>query len=142
MVPDKQMTVLVVDDVSIMRSILIKMLEKIGFYNSIEAKDGLEALAILQNQDIGLVISDWNMPNMTGLELLEKVRANEQMKETPFVMMTIEAGEQYRLDAEKAGASAYILKPFAVEQLGEKIMAAFAGIEEKTPHEPTQEPTT
>ena len=118
---DKQIKVLVVDDFATMRKVIRNLLKQIGYENIVEAEDGVAALKILKSQKIDLIISDWNMPNMTGLELLKAVRADEEVKQTPFLMVTAEALQDNVVAAVKAGVSNYIVKPFTAETLNEKI---------------------
>ena len=114
------MKILVVDDSSTMRRIITNSLEQIGQTNVVDAADGAEGLAQLKgNDDIGLVLTDWNMPNMDGLTFLGKIR--EQNKDLPVVMITTEAEKQNVVTAIKAGANNYIIKPFTPEVLTEKL---------------------
>lgn len=114
------MKILVVDDSSTMRRIIANTLKQAGQENVIEAGDGLEGIKQLEaNPDVGLVLSDWNMPNMNGLDFLKKVR--ETNKELPIIMVTTEAEKQNVVTAIKAGANNYIVKPFTPEVLKEKI---------------------
>lgn len=119
------MTVLVVDDFATMRRILKNMFKQLGFNNIIEADDGTTALEAIQKNEIGLIVSDWNMPKMTGLELLKTVRASEEHKHIPFLMVTAEAQKQHVLDAVQAGVSNYIVKPFTAEQISDKLNKIF-----------------
>jgi two-component system, chemotaxis family, chemotaxis protein CheY len=118
---DKHIKILVVDDFATMRKVIRNLLKQVGYENIIEADDGINALKILKSQKIDLVISDWNMPNMTGLELLKAVRSDEDLKSTPFLMVTAEALQDNVIAAVKAGVSNYIVKPFTAEVLNEKI---------------------
>ena len=118
---DKHIKILVVDDFATMRKVIRNLLKQVGYENIVEAEDGVIALKILKSQKIDLVISDWNMPNMTGLELLKAVRADEDLKSTPFLMVTAEALQDNVIAAVKAGVSNYIVKPFTAEVLNEKI---------------------
>jgi len=118
---DLGLNVLVVDDFATMRRILKKILKEIGFTNISEAEDGAAALRAMKNGDVGLVISDWNMPNMSGLDLLKEVRADEGMKDLPFVMVTAEAQKSRVIEAVQAGVSNYIMKPFTAETVKEKL---------------------
>jgi len=119
---DKNMNILVVDDFATMRRI-IKNLLKQGEYNNItEAEDGAEALKILKSEEkVDFIISDWNMPNMTGLELLKAVRADSELSSLPFLMVTAESLKDNIVLAVKEGVSNYIVKPFTAEVLSEKI---------------------
>jgi two-component system chemotaxis response regulator CheY len=118
---DKHIKVLVVDDFATMRKVIRNLLKQVGYENIVEAEDGVNALRILKSQKIDLVVSDWNMPNMTGLDLLKAVRADEDLKQTPFLMVTAEALQDNVIAAVKAGVSNYIVKPFTAEVLNEKI---------------------
>jgi two-component system chemotaxis response regulator CheY len=118
---DKQIKILVVDDFATMRKVIRNLLKQVGYENIVEAEDGVNALRVLKSQKIDLVVSDWNMPNMTGLDLLKAVRADEELKQTPFLMVTAEALQDNVIAAVKAGVSNYIVKPFTAEVLNEKI---------------------
>lgn len=119
---DKYIKILVVDDFATMRKVIRNLLKQVGYENIVEAEDGVIALRILKSQKIDLVISDWNMPNMTGLELLKAVRADENLKSTPFLMVTAEALQDNVIAAVKAGVNNYIVKPFTAEVLNDKII--------------------
>jgi two-component system chemotaxis response regulator CheY len=118
---DLHIKILVVDDFATMRKVIRNLLKQVGYENIVEAEDGVTALRTLKSQKIDLIISDWNMPNMTGLELLKAVRADEEIKTTPFLMVTAEALQDNVITAVKAGVSNYIVKPFTAEVLNEKI---------------------
>lgn len=118
---DKNIPVLIVDDFSTMRKIVKNSLKALGFNNVSEAVDGKEALEKLQNGEFKFVISDWNMPNMMGIDLLKAVRSDERLKALPFLMVTAEGKKENILEAAKAGVSNYIVKPFTVDSLQEKI---------------------
>jgi two-component system chemotaxis response regulator CheY len=118
---DKNIKILVVDDFATMRKVIRNLLKQVGYENIAEAEDGVLALRLLKSQKVDLVISDWNMPNMTGLELLKSVRADEDLKTTPFLMVTAEALQDNVIAAVKAGVSNYIVKPFTAEVLNDKI---------------------
>ena len=118
---NKDLRVLVVDDFPSMRSVIKGLLRKIGFREVFEANDGAEAWDMLSKEPIDFIISDWNMPEMTGLELLNKVRGDEKLANTPFLMVTAEAEKDRVLDAYKAKVSDYILKPFTMDVLEGKI---------------------
>jgi len=118
---DMQLKILVVDDFATMRKVVRNLLKQGGYENIVEAEDGVTALKVLKSQKIDLVISDWNMPNMTGLELLKAVRADEDLKATPFLMVTAEALQDNVIAAVKAGVNNYIVKPFTAEVLNDKI---------------------
>jgi two-component system chemotaxis response regulator CheY len=118
---DQHLKILVVDDFATMRKVIRNLLKQVGYENIVEAEDGITAFRALKSQKIDLIISDWNMPNMTGLELLKTVRADEELKITPFLMVTAEALQDNVIAAVKAGVSNYIVKPFTAEVLNEKI---------------------
>ncbi|MEC4683458.1 MAG: chemotaxis response regulator CheY [Nitrospirota bacterium] len=122
---DFGMKVLVVDDFSTMRRIVKNTLRQIGFTNIEEAEDGQKAFDRLVVEKFDFVVSDWNMPNMTGIDLLRKVRATHQIKDIPFLMVTAEAKQENIVEAIKAGVSNYIVKPFTVATLDEKIKKIF-----------------
>jgi two-component system chemotaxis response regulator CheY len=122
---DYQMRVLVVDDFATMRKIVRNILKQIGFENIAEAEDGNAALQLLKNDNFGLVVSDWNMPNMNGIELLRAIRQNPQLSHLPVLMVTAEGLKENVLEAVKAGVNNYVVKPFTAEVLQEKIEAIF-----------------
>ena len=118
---DKTMNVLIVDDYKTMLRIIRNLLKQIGFTNIDEATSGEEAAALLDKNEYGLIISDWNMEPMTGLELLKHVRSNDNLSNLPFIMITAESKTENVLEAKKAGVSNYIVKPFNAETLEGKI---------------------
>ncbi len=118
---DKSMNVLIVDDYKTMLRIIRNLLKQIEFNNVEEASDGTEALTKLRAGHYGLVISDWNMAPMTGLQLLQEVRADTKLKTTPFIMITAESKTENVVAAKQAGVSNYIVKPFNAETLKGKI---------------------
>ncbi len=122
---DPNMKILVVDDFSTMRRIVKNLLRQIGYENVEEAEDGAQAYSRLQNGGFGLVISDWNMPNMNGLDLLKKVRSDPDLKEIPILMVTAEAEKERVIAAIQAGVNNYVVKPFTGEILKEKIENIF-----------------
>jgi two-component system chemotaxis response regulator CheY len=116
------MKILVVDDSSTMRRIIQNTLSRLGYKDVIQAADGIEAWDALQsNPDIEVVITDWNMPNMNGLELVKKIRAEEKYKSLPIIMVTTEGGKKEVITALKAGVNNYIVKPFTPQVLKEKL---------------------
>jgi two-component system, chemotaxis family, chemotaxis protein CheY len=119
----KTMNVLIVDDSAAIRKILQRVLgqAKVPISQVFEAGDGLQALEVLKTQNIGLVLSDINMPNMDGLQLLSQVRAVEAWKTVPFVMITTEGSHAKVLEAVQLGASGYVRKPFTPDQIKEKL---------------------
>lgn len=122
---DKNMRVLVVDDFSTMRRIIKNILRQIGFNNIIEADDGTTAWDVINQDRVDFVISDWNMPKMTGIDLLRKVRTSEEFGKLPFLMVTAEAQQENIIEAVQAKVSNYIVKPFTAETLGAKIDKIF-----------------
>ena len=118
---DRNTPVLIVDDYKTMLRIIRNLLKQLDIENVEEATDGQEALAKLRNGHFGLVISDWNMAPMTGLDLLKEVRADAKLKHTPFIMITAESKTENVIAAKQAGVSNYIVKPFNAETLREKI---------------------
>jgi len=123
--PDYKMKMLVVDDFSTMRRIVKNILKQLGYENIDEAEDGVQAYSKLKDGSFGFVISDWNMPNMDGLELLRKVRSDPELKDMPFLMVTAEAEKDKVIEAIKAGVNNYIVKPFTAEVLKEKMDKIF-----------------
>ncbi|KAF0183296.1 MAG: two-component system chemotaxis family response regulator CheY [Hyphomonadaceae bacterium] len=121
MAVDMNAPVLVVDDYQTMIRIIRNLLKQLGFDNVDEAADGREALGKLQAKKYGLVISDWNMEPMTGYELLREVRSDENLKATPFIMVTAESKTENVIAAKKAGVNNYIVKPFNAQTLKMKI---------------------
>ena len=123
---NSEMKILIVDDFSTMRQIVRKSLTTLGFHHITEAVDGADALQKLGSGEFNFIISDWNMPNMKGLDLLKAVRADERLKSIPFLMVTAEAQRENILEAAKAGVSQYIVKPFTLDSLQQKIEAIFS----------------
>ncbi len=124
------MKLLVVDDSSTMRRIIKNTLARLGYKDILEGADGLEGWAALDAApDVGMLITDWNMPEMNGLELVKKVRADERFVDLPIIMVTTEGGKAEVITALKAGVNNYIVKPFTPQVLKEKL-AAVMGIEE------------
>lgn len=127
--PDPNMKFLVVDDFSTMRRIVRNLLKELGFSNVDEAEDGVDALSKIRGGGIQFVISDWNMPNMTGLELLKIIRADAALKSLPVLMVTAEAKRENIIAAAQAGASGYVVKPFTSATLDEKLNKIFKTME-------------
>lgn len=117
----KDLTALVVDDFSTMRRIVKNILRDLEFKNILEAEDGMAAVSILKAQKVDVIVSDWNMPKMTGLELLKYVRSDNTLKDMPFLMITAESQKENVVEAVKARVSNYIVKPFTAATLGEKL---------------------
>jgi two-component system chemotaxis response regulator CheY len=122
---DKNMKFLVVDDFSTMRRIVRNLLKELGFVNVDEAEDGAIALQKLKAGGFDFVISDWNMPNMDGLTLLQSIRAEEGLKKLPVLMVTAEAKKENIVAAAQAGANGYVVKPFTAATLDEKLNKIF-----------------
>jgi two-component system chemotaxis response regulator CheY len=125
MAVDLSMPVLIVDDYNTMVRIIRNLLRQLGFEHIDDANDGSSALAKMEQRKYGLVISDWNMEPMTGYDLLQKIRANPEMAEVPFIMVTAESKTENVVAAKKAGVSNYIVKPFNAQTLKSKIEAVF-----------------
>jgi two-component system chemotaxis response regulator CheY len=123
--PDLNMKLLVVDDMSTMRRIVKNALKQLGFVNIEEAEDGNSALVKLRAEKFDFVVSDWNMPNMTGLDLLKAIRQDPALKAIPVLMVTAEAKKENIMEAIQSGVSNYIVKPFTAETLKEKIDKIF-----------------
>jgi two-component system chemotaxis response regulator CheY len=119
--------VMVVDDSSVMRQIIKNNLKQLGFEltNLLDAEDGEEALSKIGGNEVDLVISDWNMPRMTGIDFLRAIRSDGALKELPFLMVTSEADKEKIMEAVQAGVNQYIVKPFNANQLEEKIKEIF-----------------
>jgi two-component system chemotaxis response regulator CheY len=121
------MKILVVDDFSTMRRIVRNLLKELGFANVSEAEDGVDALNKLRTEgNFEFVVSDWNMPNMTGIELLRNIRADAALKHLPVLMVTAEAKRENIIEAAQAGASGYVVKPFTAATLDEKLKKVFS----------------
>ncbi|MCC7081641.1 MAG: chemotaxis response regulator CheY [Burkholderiales bacterium] len=116
---------LVVDDFATMRRIICNLLKELGFGNVDEAEDGVNALQKLRSARFDFVISDWNMPNMTGIDLLRNIRADDQLRALPVLMVTAEAKKENIIAAAQAGASGYVVKPFTAATLDEKLKKVF-----------------
>ena len=125
---DKTTRVLIVDDYKTMLRIIRNLLKQLEFDNVEEATDGQEALAKLRAGQFGLVISDWNMQPMTGLDLLKEVRADGRLKDTPFIMITAESKTENVVAAKEAGVNNYIVKPFNAETLKKKIESVLGAL--------------
>jgi len=122
---DKKMPILIVDDFNTMRRLVRNCLKQLGFENVSEAEDGAIALTKLQAGEFKFIISDWNMPNMMGIDLLKAVRADPKLKGTPFLIVTAEAQKENIIEAAKAGVSNYIFKPFTADLLQQKLESIF-----------------
>lgn len=122
---DKNLKFLVVDDFSTMRRIVRNLLKELGYTNVDEAEDGVAALQKLNGGNFQFVVTDWNMPNMTGIDLLRAIRADAALKSLPVLMITAEAKKENIIEAAQAGASGYIVKPFTAATLEEKLGKIF-----------------
>jgi two-component system chemotaxis response regulator CheY len=122
---DKNMKILIVDDFSTMRRIIKNLLRDLGFTNTQEADDGNTALPMLKKGDFDFLVTDWNMPGMTGIELLAAVRSDPDLKALPILMVTAEAKREQIIAAAQAGVNGYIVKPFTANTLKEKIEKIF-----------------
>lgn len=122
---DPKMKFLVVDDFSTMRRIVRNLLKELGYSNVDEAEDGAMALSKLKSEKFDFVISDWNMPNMDGLSMLQAIRADAALKHLPVLMVTAEAKKENIIAAAQAGASGYVVKPFTAATLDEKLGKIF-----------------
>ena len=122
---DPNMKILVVDDMVTMRRIVKNILKQLGFANIEEAENGQEGLQKLKGDTFGFVVSDWNMPVMTGIDMLRAIRADEKLKTLPVLMVTAEAQQSNLIEAVQAGVSNYIVKPFTAETMQEKIGKIF-----------------
>ena len=126
---DPKTKFLVVDDFSTMRRIVRNLLKELGYANVDEAEDGAMALSKLKNENFDFVISDWNMPNMDGLEMLKQIRADAAIAKLPVLMVTAEAKKENIIAAAQAGASGYVVKPFTAATLDEKLSKIFEKME-------------
>ena len=122
---DKQIKILVVDDFSTMRRIIRNLLRDLGYNNTDEADDGATALPMLQSGEYDFLVTDWNMPKMTGIELLRAVRADAALAELPVLMVTAEAQRDQIVAAAEAGVDGYVIKPFTAAALNKKIERIF-----------------
>ncbi|QWR78934.1 response regulator [Candidatus Magnetomonas plexicatena] len=119
------MKILVVDDFSTMRRIIKNILKQLGYEKIEEAEDGEQAFTKLKNGEFDFLITDWNMPNVTGLELLKRVRADAKLKALPVLLVTAEAEKEQVIEAVKAGVNNYVIKPFTADVLREKLDKIF-----------------
>jgi len=122
---NKDMKILIVDDFSTMRRIIKNLLRDLGFTNVKEADDGNTALPMLNSENFDFLVTDWNMPGMTGIDLLRAVRADERLKHLPVLMVTAEAKREQIIEAAQAGVNGYVVKPFTAQALKEKIEKIF-----------------
>jgi two-component system chemotaxis response regulator CheY len=122
---EQNLRFLVVDDFSTMRRIVRNLLKELGYTNVEEAEDGVEGLAKLRGGQFDFVVSDWNMPNMDGLEMLKQIRADAALSKLPVLMVTAEAKKENIIAAAQAGANGYVVKPFTAATLDEKLSKIF-----------------
>jgi two-component system chemotaxis response regulator CheY len=122
------MKILIVDDFSTMRRIIKNLLRDLGFTNTAEADDGSTALPMLKAGDYDFLVTDWNMPGMTGIDLLKAVRADPKLKSMPVLMVTAEAKREQIIEAAQAGVNGYVVKPFTAAALKEKIEKIFVRV--------------
>lgn len=125
----KNMRILVVDDFSTMRRIVRNLLADLGYENIVEAEDGAPALQIMKTEAIDFVVTDWNMPGMTGIDLLKAIRAEPRCARVPVLMVTAEARRNQIIEAAQAGVNGYIIKPFTAQTLKEKLDKIFERLE-------------
>lgn len=118
---DQNAKILIVDDMQTMRRLLKSALHDLGYANVVDAEGGTTALSLLESDDYSLVITDWNMPDMEGIDVLKAVRANDKLKHIPVLMVTAEAKKEQILEAAEAGVNGYVVKPFQPAQLKEKL---------------------
>ena len=127
MAADPKMNILVVDDFATMRRIITNVLRQLGYENIVEAEDGAKALDVINGEQVDFVITDWNMPQMSGLDLLKAVRGHENQakQKIPVLMVTAESLQENIVAAAQAGVNNYIIKPFDAKTLSEKIAKIF-----------------
>lgn len=125
---NKDMKILIVDDFSTMRRIIKNLMHDLGFNNTSEADDGKTALPLLQSGNFDFLITDWNMPGMTGIDLLKAVRSDPRLAKLPVLMVTAEAKREQIIEAAQAGVNGYVVKPFNAAALKEKIDKIFERI--------------
>ena len=123
------MRVLIVDDFATMRRIIKNLLSDLGFNNSVEAEDGHSALSVLRQDAVELVVTDWNMPGMSGIELLRAIRADPKFRTLPVLMVTAEAKREQIIEAAQAGVNGYVIKPFTAGTLSDKLNKIFERLE-------------
>jgi two-component system chemotaxis response regulator CheY len=126
---DKNIKILIVDDFSTMRRIVKNLLNDLGFFNTAEADDGTTALEELRRNKYDLVITDWNMPGMPGIDLLKAIRADAALAKMPVLMVTAEAKREQIIEAAQAGVNGYVIKPFTAGTLSEKLGKIFERLE-------------
>lgn len=122
---DKKMKVLIVDDFTTMRRVIKNLMKSLDYKNFEEAEDGVKALKILKSTKIDFVVTDWNMPNMSGLELIKEIRKDKELSHIPVLMVTAEQKREQIITAAKAGVNGYVVKPFTAETLSKKLIKIF-----------------
>jgi two-component system chemotaxis response regulator CheY len=122
---DKNLRILIVDDFSTMRRIVKNLLNDLGFMNTAEAEDGKSALTALHGSPFDFVVTDWNMPGMTGIELLKAIRSDPKLAKLPVLMVTAEAKREQIVEAAQCGVNGYIIKPFTADTLKDKLTKVF-----------------
>ena len=126
---DKNIRILIVDDFSTMRRIIKNLLNDLGFFNTAEADDGTSALVELQREPFDMVITDWNMPGMPGIELLRAIRKDPALAKMPVLLVTAEAKREQIIEAAQAGVNGYVIKPFTAATLNDKLGKIFERLE-------------
>ncbi len=126
---DKNIRILIVDDFSTMRRIVKNLLNDLGFHNTTEADDGTSAMVELGRGSFDLVITDWNMPGMPGIDLLKAIRGDATLAKVPVLMVTAEAKREQIIEAAQAGVNGYVIKPFTAATLGDKLAKVFERLE-------------
>jgi two-component system, chemotaxis family, chemotaxis protein CheY len=126
---DKNIRILIVDDFSTMRRIVKNLLNDLGFSNTAEADDGISALSELRRSPFDMVITDWNMPGMPGIELLKAIRSDATLAKMPVLMVTAEAKREQIIEAAQAGVNGYVIKPFTAATLSDKLGKIFERLE-------------
>ena len=126
---DKNIRILIVDDFSTMRRIVKNLLNDLSFFNTTEADDGNTALVELRKGQFDLVITDWNMPGMPGIDLLKAIRGDAALAKIPVLMVTAEAKREQIIEAAQAGVNGYVIKPFTAGTLGDKLAKVFERLE-------------
>ena len=126
---DKGMKILIVDDFSTMRRIIKNLLRDLGYTNTHEADDGNTALPMLKGGDFDFLVTDWNMPGMTGIDLLKEIRSDDSLASLPTLMVTAEAKRDQIIEAAQAGVNGYVVKPFTAQVLKEKIDKIFERVD-------------
>lgn len=129
MLPDKNIAILIVDDFSVMRRIIRNILREMGYSNIVEADDGKTAIPILKDMKIDLVLTDWNMPGMMGIDLVKFMRAEQRYSHIPIIMVTAENKKEQIIEAAQAGINGYIIKPFNLQTLRDKIEKAYSRLQ-------------